>query len=548
MATTGLYTHRTRNAGEIVRDTLYNPAHKNHQQNDVPNMAGAVSEDVPEYQTTLDPAPGGNPITVIDVGSEFEQLRFALMDIKTQLNGGVPPAFWYVPVDVATSVQRGRGARVFRNSDQAIADNTPTSCIFDTVRYDTGVTNPATDPFFSIGVPTRLLAQASGLYQVNGFAQWEVAGGLTDGAVALFILLHNAGGDRYIATSEWRSDGVQAPWLSVSTQITMTQGDFVSLVAFQLSGNSIDIHSPEFGLELLNPTVVIPPPTQFTLTVAEVGTGSGTIASDVGGINCPGTCAAIYNDGDTVILTATPTVGGFVQWEGDVDPGDEFNNPLTVTMDQARTINARFTAFTLSISEGGTGSGIVTSDIGSINCPGVCSDLYAPGDVVELTASATVGSFTGWTGDLVSSSNPDTITMDADKTVVANFAMTGVLSSLLVSAAITGTRFICPSAVGAISGTESQVQFKLPIDVTLVSISVTMAAALSVGDTVSFRFRMAGVDDNTIVASLVAGDIEKQADGSIFVPADTLITIKAVQAGGVANNLQSLTVVYQPAA
>lgn len=537
----GLYTHRTRNAGEIVTDVLYNTAHKNQWQNDVPNEAGGLSDDLTDFQATQDPAPGGVVNLVASILEEFQQLRFAVDDIKTMLNGGTPLAAWYVPVDVSAAVQVGKGARVYRNTSQTIATNTATACSFNTVRYDTGATDPLIDPFFVIGTPTHLTATVAGLYEINGFAQWDVGAA---GSVALFLLYNNT---KFIATSEWRANGTQAPWLSVSTQYLMAQGDFVTLIAFQLTAGNLDILNPEFGLELLNPTAVIPPPTNFTLSVAEAGTGAGTITTDVGGINCPGTCAASYADGSTVILTATPTVGGFDQWSGDVPIGHETDNPLTVTMDQGRSITANFIAYTLNISESGTGAGSVVSDIGGIACPGTCSAQYAPGDIVQLTASATVGSFTGWTGDLVSTTNPDSITMNADKTVVANFAMTGVVASLFVSAAITGTRFIAPTSVGAISSTESTVQFKLPIDVTLISLSVTMAAALAIGDTVSFRFRMAGVDDNTIVASLVATDVEKQADGSIFVAADTLITIKAVQAGGASNSLQSLTIVYRPA-
>jgi hypothetical protein len=539
----GLYTHRTRNAGEIVTDVLYNTAHRNQLNNDVPDQCGALSDDLTEFQTTLDPAPGGVVNQVISILEEFEQIRFVLADIKTALNGGTPVA-WYVPVDLTAAAQKGRGARVNRSTSQSINNNTHTACIFDTVMFDTGVVGPTTDPFFVIGQPTRLTAPVPGLYQINGFVDWNSS----LGNVAAVYIRINSG--KILAVTQFAPDGAAtATWQAVSTQYELVANDYVELIVHQLSGGAFSVTYSDFALELLNPTAVIAPPNQFTLTVAEVGTGSGTITSNVGPINCPGTCSAAYTDGDVVLLTATPTVGGFVQWEGaDVPIGHETDNPLSVTMDQARTINARFTAYSLSISEAGTGAGTVTSDIGGISCPGTCSALYAPGDTVQLTAAATVGSFTGWTGDLVSTTNPDSILMDSDKTVVANFAMTGVLASLFVSAAITGTRFIAPTSVGAISGTESQVQFKLPIDVTLISLSVTMAAALAVGQTCSFRFRMAGVDDNTIVASLVATDIEKQADGSIFVPADTLITIKAVQAGGVSNLLQSLTVVYQPAA
>src|SRR5438105_5558959 len=43
---------------------------------------------------------------------------------------------------------------------------------------------------------------------------------------------------------------------------------------------------------------------RFTLTVGEAGTGSGTVTSSDGSIGCPGTCAATYNSGSSVTLTA----------------------------------------------------------------------------------------------------------------------------------------------------------------------------------------------------------------------------------------------------
>ncbi len=539
---TGLYTHRTRNAGEIVTDVLYNTAHQNQLQNDIPNQAGALSDTLSDYQATQDPAPGGVVNLVASILEEFQQLRFALEDIKTQLNGGTPLGQWYIPVDVDPTVQLGKGARVQRSTLQSIAFKTITPIVFDTVEYDTGVTDPAVDPFWSVSNPTRLTAKVDGLYQFNGFILMTSGG---NGAVALFIR-DNTG--KLLAASEWVSDGSQTPQLAVSTQFLMSANQYVELVIFQTVASPKSVLTMEFGLELLNPTAVIPPPTMWTLTVAETGTGNGTITSSPGSINCPGVCSGSFTDGTMVTLTATPTVGGFVQWTGDVPVPDQFNNPLTVTMDQARTINALFTAYTLTISEAGNGSGTVTSDIGGINCPGTCSAQYAPGDIVQLTATATAGQFTEWTGDLVSTTNPDSITMDADKNVTATFELVGMLASFAPggSTNLLGTGYLAPCSNTVGSASLGAVQFKLSIDIEIISISVTMAAALAGGHTIDFRFNVGGADDNSLVASLIAADIDKQANGSISVIADTLIAIKFNQSGGGGDNIQSLTVVYKP--
>src|SRR6185295_18211537 len=51
----------------------------------------------------------------------------------------------------------------------------------------------------------------------------------------------------------------------------------------------------------------------FTLTAAQSGTGSGTIAGP--GITCPGDCSELFDLGTSVMLTATPTgSNAFVSW------------------------------------------------------------------------------------------------------------------------------------------------------------------------------------------------------------------------------------------
>ena len=59
-----------------------------------------------------------------------------------------------------------------------------------------------------------------------------------------------------------------------------------------------------------------PPPT-FPLTVAKAGTGSGTVTSGDGKINCGATCAASYADNSTVTLTTIAAPNSvFKSWSG----------------------------------------------------------------------------------------------------------------------------------------------------------------------------------------------------------------------------------------
>ncbi len=60
-----------------------------------------------------------------------------------------------------------------------------------------------------------------------------------------------------------------------------------------------------------------------------------------GGMVVPG--SGLFEDGAEVELTAFPSNGWtFVAWQGDVPPGSQFSNPMTVAMEAPRTIRALF--------------------------------------------------------------------------------------------------------------------------------------------------------------------------------------------------------------
>ncbi|HEX5375526.1 MAG TPA: hypothetical protein VFW48_05140, partial [Solirubrobacterales bacterium] len=78
------------------------------------------------------------------------------------------------------------------------------------------------------------------------------------------------------------------------------------------------------------------------LTVVKEGTGSGTVASNPAGIECGGTCKASFETNQKVTLTASPSAGStFVSWKG-CEKGGVNGRQCTVTMDAAKTVNAKF--------------------------------------------------------------------------------------------------------------------------------------------------------------------------------------------------------------
>ncbi|CAN5816888.1 hypothetical protein BH18ACT6_BH18ACT6_26430 [soil metagenome] len=78
-------------------------------------------------------------------------------------------------------------------------------------------------------------------------------------------------------------------------------------------------------------------------------------------------------------------------------------------------------SFTLTAMKAGTGAGTVISSPAGIKCGLDCSEPYASGMVVTLTARAASGStFSGWSG-ACSGTGSCVVTMDAAKTVTATF-------------------------------------------------------------------------------------------------------------------------------
>jgi hypothetical protein len=79
---------------------------------------------------------------------------------------------------------------------------------------------------------------------------------------------------------------------------------------------------------------------QFAVTVSKTGTGSGTVTSTDGGINCGSTCSANYYDEQPVTLTASPAQGSiFTGWQNcDLS----FGLTCTLTVTAARSVTAIF--------------------------------------------------------------------------------------------------------------------------------------------------------------------------------------------------------------
>jgi Divergent InlB B-repeat domain len=180
------------------------------------------------------------------------------------------------------------------------------------------------------------------------------------------------------------------------------------------------------------------------LTVQITGGTAGTVSSDTGGISCPGTCSASYQEGTQVTLTAASGLNAtFLGWTGGGCDGT--TAPCQVTMGTDVNVTATFAPIPQPVNVTVSGGGTVASSPSGISCPGTCSATFNQGSQVTLTATANTGSsFTGWSGDCTGTTNPCQVTVDAAKNVTATFA--SVPRQLTVN--IVGTGSVTSNPVG----------------------------------------------------------------------------------------------------
>jgi len=143
----------------------------------------------------------------------------------------------------------------------------------------------------------------------------------------------------------------------------------------------------------------------LTLTITKSGSGSGTVETNNTGL---------YYYGTKVTLWANASSGSiFAGWNGALSGT---TTPQTLIMNANKSVDAHFMfngPLTLTITKSGTGSGTVQTNI---------SAPYYYGAKVKLWANASTGStFIGWRGALSGIITPQTLTMDANKSVDARF-------------------------------------------------------------------------------------------------------------------------------
>lgn len=182
-----------------------------------------------------------------------------------------------------------------------------------------------------------------------------------------------------------------------------------------------------------------PPPQRLTVTPGSGSSGSGTVTSTPSGISCTvigsstsGVCSALFPINTLVTLQQAPTGNAtFSAWSGDCTA-----DPCQVVMSQPRSALPVFRTQSLTVTGGGTGSGVITSTPSGITCvitagvvSGTCSTTFPPNTVVSLSASPSgLSSFSGYSGACTGTSCTATLAIGTTTSVTAQFLAPPTLS------------------------------------------------------------------------------------------------------------------------
>ncbi|MES3035851.1 MAG: hypothetical protein V4813_17750 [Gemmatimonadota bacterium] len=283
-----------------------------------------------------------------------------------------------------------------------------------------------------------------------------------------------------------------------------------------------------------------PAPQRLTVAPGAGSAGSGVITSTPAGISCvingtstSGTCSSTFAANAAVLLQQSTSGNAvFNGWAGDCS-----TDPCQLGMSQARTALAIFKTQGITISGGGTGSGVVTSSPSGISCVitagvtgGTCTSTFPANTVVTLTATPTgLASFSGYTGACNGSTCTTTMVTGATAAITAQFAAPPTLAMSAASGSEGGgtissapTGVSCTLSHAATSGTCTSA-YALNTSVTLTQVPTSgsvflywlgacsgsadsCSVALTQSKTVQALYRLAVPGSVTVMAGTGAGN------------------------------------------
>lgn len=206
---------------------------------------------------------------------------------------------------------------------------------------------------------------------------------------------------------------------------------------------SLTIDAPKSVNATFNP----PPPADYPLAVGR--NGDGTVTSSPAGINCADACAANFPTGSTVTLSAVPAPGTqFSSWGGDCSGTVP---TCSLTMGGPKSVTATFGAApvgTLPLAVSRSGQGTVTSSPPGIDCGATCSNVFALGSRISLTATPAAGwRFVSWGGSCAGTSPTCVVTLSTPQAVTAAFEEIPATYPVAVTTSGTGSVTSTPAGI-----------------------------------------------------------------------------------------------------
>lgn len=191
--------------------------------------------------------------------------------------------------------------------------------------------------------------------------------------------------------------------------------------------------------------------TAIPLLVTLAGTGTGTITSSPAGILCGAACESMFPKDLPVTLTAVPGTGSvFAGWSG-ACTGTEPTCEVTLANATAATATFNLAMYTVEVTRAGAGAGTITG--GGITCGANCSVTVPHGTALTLTSAAgALSTFAGWGGACSGNAAACALTITADTSVSANFALDDV--TLFVTKGGNGDGAVTSSPAGISCGVD----------------------------------------------------------------------------------------------
>jgi uncharacterized repeat protein (TIGR01451 family) len=174
------------------------------------------------------------------------------------------------------------------------------------------------------------------------------------------------------------------------------------------------------------------------VSFVSVTTTAGSCTQSHGVVTCNiGSLASAFDA--TVTIVVTPTATGRITNTMRVSATEDDLVPANNSATQPTTV---VQSFALTVAKTGTGNGTVTSRPSGIDCGGVCSQNYASGTSVSLTATPSADStFVGWSGACAGTDpNSCSVTVNVAQSVTATFNVTPDFTMAAAEMALTVKR------------------------------------------------------------------------------------------------------------